>query len=177
VNEERRAEYERRAAQGWAELQRRLTPGMSLTETLAIARQVADGATEREVLARLDEARRELVATGVGAGALGQGDQAPDFTLPDHLGRPVRLADLLAAGPVVLSFYRGRGARSATSSSPALGRYHDRIIALGATLVAVSPEPPDLAGSLVDRHSLAFPVLFGRRQRGGRLLPAGDDDP
>jgi uncharacterized membrane protein YgcG len=32
---------------------------------------------------------------------------APDFTLPDHLGRPVSLAERRAHGPVLLVFYRG----------------------------------------------------------------------
>jgi len=32
---------------------------------------------------------------------------APDFTLPDELGRPVSLAATLARGPVLLVFYRG----------------------------------------------------------------------
>jgi hypothetical protein len=34
-------------------------------------------------------------------------ERAPDFTLPDELGREVNLADELAAGPVLLVFYRG----------------------------------------------------------------------
>lgn len=53
---------------------------------------------------------RQLPAT---AGALQVGQQAPDFTLPDAQGRPVRLASLFeppAGGPpgwVLLVFYRG----------------------------------------------------------------------
>ena len=34
-------------------------------------------------------------------------ERAPDFTLPDQDGRPVTLARELAAGPVLLVFYRG----------------------------------------------------------------------
>ena len=33
------------------------------------------------------------------------GDQAPDFTLPDHDGRQISLSALLAKGPVLLYFY------------------------------------------------------------------------
>jgi hypothetical protein len=33
--------------------------------------------------------------------------RAPDFTLPDHEGRPVSLAALRARGPVLLVVYRG----------------------------------------------------------------------
>ena len=36
------------------------------------------------------------------------GQAAPDFTLPNADGWPVGLTELLARGPLVLSFYRGR---------------------------------------------------------------------
>jgi hypothetical protein len=42
-----------------------------------------------------------------GAAGLHNGERAPDFTLPNQVGKTVRLADRLATGPVVLSFYRG----------------------------------------------------------------------
>ena len=42
-----------------------------------------------------------------GAAGLHVGERAPDFTLPNQVGKTVRLADRLASGPVVLSFYRG----------------------------------------------------------------------
>lgn len=32
---------------------------------------------------------------------------APDFALPDHLGKPVQLREALTGGPVLLVFYRG----------------------------------------------------------------------
>jgi hypothetical protein len=35
------------------------------------------------------------------------GQPAPDFTLPDAAGRPVKLADYRGQKPVVLVFYRG----------------------------------------------------------------------
>lgn len=38
---------------------------------------------------------------------LSAGDQAPDFTLPNHRGQARRLSDLLARGPVLLGFHRG----------------------------------------------------------------------
>jgi peroxiredoxin len=34
-------------------------------------------------------------------------NRATDFELPDHEGRPWRLGDALAGGPVLLVFYRG----------------------------------------------------------------------
>ncbi|MEJ7735095.1 MAG: hypothetical protein WKG00_38640 [Polyangiaceae bacterium] len=39
--------------------------------------------------------------------ALAERAQAPDFSLPSHLGGNVSLADVLRRGPAVLVFYRG----------------------------------------------------------------------
>ena len=41
------------------------------------------------------------------ASAFVVGQPAPDFTLPDAAGRPVRLADFRGQKPVVIVFYRG----------------------------------------------------------------------
>jgi len=55
----------------------------------------------------MEEATEELVRSKIAAGAKKAGDLAPDFTLPNSSGEMVRLAALLARGPVVLTFYRG----------------------------------------------------------------------
>jgi peroxiredoxin Q/BCP len=46
-----------------------------------------------------------LLAMVLGSAALKVGDKAPDFTLPDTEGNPVRLSKLLEKGPVILAFY------------------------------------------------------------------------
>jgi thioredoxin-dependent peroxiredoxin len=46
-----------------------------------------------------------LLAMLLGSAALKVGDKAPDFTLPDTEGGPVRLSGLLAQGPVILAFF------------------------------------------------------------------------
>jgi hypothetical protein len=57
-----------------------------------------------EATARGIEAVRE---SGIAEQAVGIGDRAPEFALPNVQGREVRLGDLLAQGPVILTFYRG----------------------------------------------------------------------
>jgi thioredoxin-dependent peroxiredoxin len=46
-----------------------------------------------------------LGATFAMAAPLNVGDKAPDFTLPDQNGKPVKLSDFLGKKNVVLAFY------------------------------------------------------------------------
>jgi hypothetical protein len=55
----------------------------------------------------LDNEALRVKRTGVEEGALKVGQHAPDFELPDMAGNKVTLAQLLAAGPLALVFYRG----------------------------------------------------------------------
>jgi hypothetical protein len=57
-----------------------------------------------ETIARTIEGLR---ATGLAEQAVGVGDRAPAFELPDPLGRTIASSELLARGPIVLAFYRG----------------------------------------------------------------------
>jgi len=50
----------------------------------------------------------DLRASGVVNRIARLGQPAPKFSLPNAAGEPVSLDSLLARGPVVLSFYRGR---------------------------------------------------------------------
>ena len=61
----------------------------------------------REAIETMHRATAELKATGIEGRALKAGDRAPDFTLfnQDHV--QVSSTDLLQAGPLVVSFFRG----------------------------------------------------------------------
>jgi len=55
----------------------------------------------------LERAGRDLALSGITDRVLKQGDEAPDFTLPNAVGRPISLSAALEKGPVVVTFYRG----------------------------------------------------------------------
>ncbi len=55
----------------------------------------------------MDQGTESLRQSGIVDCSLKVGDTIPAFTLPNATGRSVNSAELLAAGPLVVSFYRG----------------------------------------------------------------------
>ncbi|WP_405814220.1 AhpC/TSA family protein [Streptomyces sp. NBC_01390] len=120
------------------------------------ARQQQIPAEIREIMHR---ASQELAEAGQADRALAVGAQAPRFSLPSATGQTLALNDLLADGPVVLTFYRGAWCPYCNIALRSLQQHHDAITARGARLVAVSPQIPDESLSLAEKHQLAFEVL------------------
>jgi peroxiredoxin len=100
----------------------------------------------------------ELEDSGTIAGPA-VGERAPGFSLPDALGRAVSLDDRLAAGPVVLVFYRGDWCPYCNTYLRALQAALPEIQARGASLLAVNPQSPDHSLSLSEKAALSFDVL------------------
>ena len=101
----------------------------------------------------------DLVASGLSASALREGDVAPDFSLPDARGHVVALKTLLDRGPVVISFYRGGWCPFCNLELRSLQRVLPEIVQMGASLVAISPQLPDNSLSTQEKNQLTFPVL------------------
>ncbi|MGC0334543.1 peroxiredoxin [Streptomyces sp. SAI-170] len=112
-----------------------------------------------DVRAVMQRAARELAESGQADEALTVGGKAPSFTLLSATGRTVVLDDLLADGPVVLTFYRGAWCPYCNIALRSLQQHHDAITARGARLVAVSPQVPDESLSHAEKNELAFDVL------------------
>jgi peroxiredoxin len=112
-----------------------------------------------EKLKVMDSATEELIASGIRASALKEGERARDFILMDAHGEPVRLKSLLEAGPVVISFYRGGWCPYCNIELRGLQRVLPEIKALGASLVAISPQLPDNSLSTEEKNNLMFAVL------------------
>lgn len=72
------------------------------------ARSQANPRISPEARAIMDRAIEDLRKSGIMDRVVKVGDRAPDFTLPDAAGRLVSLKEVLAHGPAVLSFFRGR---------------------------------------------------------------------
>lgn len=120
------------------------------------ARQQQIPADIREVM---DRAAADLATSGQTEQAPAVGEAAPLFTLPAVDGRSVALADALAQGPVVLTFYRGAWCPYCNMTLRALQAVNDDITARGAQLIAVSPQIPDESLTLAEKHALTFQIL------------------
>ena len=81
---------------------------MSLNDELKALRARAESKRPPEIVAAMHRAVDELRASGAPDRVLKIGDPAPRFALPNADGRIVDSSALLAAGPVVVTFYRGR---------------------------------------------------------------------
>lgn len=132
---------------------------MTLAEQLAARFEKGKAGLPQETQEMYRRALATLAESGITERALGEGDTAPDFELPNAVGDSVRLSDLLETGPVILSFYRGQWCPFCNLELQALQRAMDDIESAGATLVAVSPNKPDISLSTVEKHALTFPVL------------------
>ena len=104
----------------------------------------------------------EVRKSGVTDKALKVGDRAPDFELPDASGKKVKLSELLARGPVVVTWYRGGWCPYCNIALRGFQKRLPEIRAAGASLVAISPETPDNSLSTAEKNHLDFEVLSDR---------------
>lgn len=100
-----------------------------------------------------------LQAMGVCEHAKREGDMAPDVSLPDALGAPVKLSQLWRRGPLVVIFYRGGWCSYCNLQLHAWQQHASALKQLGATLVAISPQTPEHSHSTTEMNALDYPVL------------------
>jgi hypothetical protein len=80
---------------------------MSLEEKLAATRAASAARIPPERQAIMHRATEDLRKSGILDRIVKAGVRMPAFDLANHDGRRVSSEDLLAAGPLVLSFFRG----------------------------------------------------------------------
>jgi len=106
-----------------------------------------------DVGALLEQGAGEISALAIVEKALKEGDKTPAFSLRKYGGGTGALYDYLEDGPLVLSFYRGIWCPYCNLQ---LKEYEDRlaeITALGANLVAITPERPGALETLASSEA------------------------
>jgi len=81
---------------------------MRLQEKMDEYKKGFEAKAPKEALAVMHRVTRELADSGILSRTAKTGDMAPDFVLKNIKNQDVTLGVLIAGGPVVLSFYRGR---------------------------------------------------------------------
>lgn len=105
--------------------------------------------------AKIEELRADFAAER----ALAVGALAPDFDLPNAYGRQISLSGVLRDGPAVVSFYRGGWCPYCNIQLRAYQAALPDMIALGARLLAISPQLPDGSLTTAEANRLSFDVL------------------
>lgn len=112
-----------------------------------------------ERLAIGERAVEELFTTGIEQQILPVGAKAPEFALPDATGRTVKSSDLLALGPVVLNFFRGRWCPYCVTELEAWRDLYSIVRERGGLLAAISPQTTRQSDFTQIQHQIPFPLL------------------
>jgi len=94
-----------------------------------------------------------------GSGAPKAGEPFPSFLLPDEKSHLVYFEDLIANGPLVISFNRGHWCNYCQMELRALQTNLPEIAASGASVISITPELPVYSAACKTENHLTFPLL------------------
>jgi peroxiredoxin len=152
---------------GISEAERELT-SLTLGEQLLDIKARTRELVRPENLEVQERSVRELETSGAVDNILKAGSQAPDFELTDSTGKLVRSADLLAQGPLVMVFFRGRWCPYCIATVEAWQRSLPELEKHHANLVAVSPQTVKQGSLMAEHHRITFPLLSDRGNKVAR---------
>ncbi len=138
------------------------TPGTdtrSLREQFAERRELIAQYVPAEIQAVHARVVADLIASGILERVLPVGAKAPAFELKDHNGKLVSSADLLTKGRLVIFFLRGRWDPFCCGQLEAMNQILPRILEVGASLVAISPQTVGQSYFMADQHKPRFSLL------------------
>ena len=132
---------------------------MSLQDQLDAFKEVFKTQAPVAAFEAFARSTQELIDSGQADRAVKAGDVAPDFTLTDQDGVSVSLKDLLANGPLVVSFYRGVWCPYCNIELKALEEEINEIHSRGAQLIAVSMQGAADSRKSQRDNGVSFPIL------------------
>lgn len=102
----------------------------------------------------------ELFSTGIEDALLPTGSKAPEFSLPDSIsGKLIQSADLLALGPLIINYFRGRWDPYCVTELETWRDLYPEVRRRGALLVGISPQTLRQGDFAVQQHGIPFPLL------------------
>jgi peroxiredoxin len=135
-------------------------PPPSLQDELDRITQSTRALVQPERLAFSERATAELFSTGIEQRLLPVGARAPRFALADALtGKLVSSEDVLALGPLIVNFFRGRWCPYCATELELWRDMYAEVRARSAFLIAVSPQNRRQNDFTLQQHELPFPIL------------------
>ncbi len=133
---------------------------VSLQDQLDRIAQNTRKLVQSDRLAISEQATADLFNTGIEDRILLAGSAAPGFALPDSpSGKLIRSADLLALGPLVINFFRGRWCPYCITELETWRDLYPQLRERGVLFVAISPQNPRQNDFTIQQHRLPFPLL------------------
>ena len=132
----------------------------SLQDQLDRITQNTRALVQPERLAVSEKATEDLFNTGIEDRILKAGAQSPVFTLEDALThKPVHSVDLLALGPLVVNFFRGRWDPYCITELEVWRELQPELRRRNALFVAISPQTTRQNNFTLQQHGLPYPLL------------------
>lgn len=113
----------------------------------------------------LEEFQKLVIANASKVQGLSIGERAPDFILPNALGKKISLSELSKTTSVIIKFYRGEWCPLCNLDLMTIQKDMSTIKSLNATLVAISPQQPNDALTIIEKNNLCFEVLSDSEQK------------
>lgn len=135
---------------------------MALQDDLDALKAKFESQAPKEVADAIRRGINELNASRQAERAVKIGDRAPAFSLPDTRGNLVSSNSLLRAGPLVVSFYRGNWCPYCNLELQAIEAVASEIRAVGASIVAISPQTIPNSRKSERENRLSFQILSDR---------------
>ncbi|WP_224490363.1 peroxiredoxin-like family protein [Robertkochia flava] len=132
---------------------------MSLTEKLNALNQANRNKIPEEALSVMDQATLILKEKAITDTILKTGASFPDATLTDPHHQPVSLRKEIEGTKTIISFYRGGWCPYCNLELRSMQEELENFKALGAQLIAISPETPDNSLSTTEKNNLNFKVF------------------
>lgn len=131
----------------------------TLTKQIEHLNQELSSQLPQEILETFRKSIEDLKTRKIEENSIQIGNQMPEFSLPNALGKIINSEDILKDGKMILVFYRGSWCPYCNLELKFLQDHLSRIKDKGAALVAVSPQSPDHSLNMAEKNNIEFEVL------------------
>lgn len=132
---------------------------MTLEEQLAQISEAGFSRMPKHIAKVLLDGIEEIASSDLKKNALNVADRVKDAELLEISGAKIKLSELFEKDFLVLNFYRGGWCPYCNMELRAYERLRSDFEKLGATIVGISSEKPDIAAVTSNKNALSFPVL------------------